>query len=69
VRRPSGLRRRVRCRRGAAARTADGKYPALFDTVLNDADIKIVLSGIQMLLHIRRHDRLGGIIHECQHAA
>lgn len=29
-------------------RDRDGKYPALFDTVLNDAGIKIVLSGVQM---------------------
>jgi putative transposase len=120
-------------------RDRDGKYPALFDTVLKDAGIKIVLSGIQMprmnaimerwvltcrrelldrtliwnqrhLLHalrefehfynehrphqgianarplqplpppisdpgriahldIRKHDRLGGILHEYQHAA
>jgi putative transposase len=120
-------------------RDRDGKYPALFDTVLNDAGIKVVLSGVQMprmnsimerwvltcrrelldrtliwnqqhLLHalrefehfynahlphqgianarplhalpppipeltpatrldIRRRDRLGGILHEYQHAA
>ena len=120
-------------------RDRDGKYPALFDTVLKDAGIEIVLSGVQMPrmnaimerwvltcrrelldrtliwnqrhllhalrefeqfynshrphqgianarplqdlpppiprpdddtpLHIRRHDRLGGILHEYQHAA
>ena len=29
-------------------RDRDGKYPALFDTVLKDAGITVVLSGIQM---------------------
>ena len=29
-------------------RDRDGKYPALFDAVLKDAGIEIVLSGIQM---------------------
>jgi putative transposase len=120
-------------------RDRDGKFPALFDTILKDAGIKVVLSGVQMprmnaimerwvltcrrelldrtliwnqahLLHalrgfeqfynshrphqgianarplhalpppipelaaatrldVRRHDRLGGILHEYQHAA
>jgi putative transposase len=29
-------------------RDRDGKFPALFDDVLTDAGIKVVLSGIQM---------------------
>jgi putative transposase len=29
-------------------RDRDGKFPALFDTVLADADIKVVLSGVRM---------------------
>lgn len=29
-------------------RDRDGKFPGLFDTVLNDAGIKTVLSGVQM---------------------
>ncbi|HWS39157.1 MAG TPA: integrase core domain-containing protein [Actinoplanes sp.] len=29
-------------------RDRDGKYPALFDTILADADIAVVLSGVQM---------------------
>jgi putative transposase len=126
------------CRARFMIRDRDGKFPALFDAVLKDAGIDVVLSGIQMprmnsimerwiqtcrrelldrtliwnqrhLLHtlrefeqfynrhrphqgianarplhplpppiddpdalarldIRRHDRLGGILHEYQHA-
>jgi putative transposase len=29
-------------------RDRDGKFPALFDAVLTDADIKIVLTGVRM---------------------
>jgi putative transposase len=29
-------------------RDRDGKYPALFDTILADTGIKVVLSGVQM---------------------
>jgi putative transposase len=29
-------------------RDRDGKYPALFDTILADAGIKVVRSGVQM---------------------
>jgi putative transposase len=29
-------------------RDRDGKFPALFDTILADADIRVVLSGVQM---------------------
>ena len=29
-------------------RDRDGKFPGLFDTVLNDAGIEVVLSGVQM---------------------
>ncbi|MFE9009201.1 integrase core domain-containing protein [Streptomyces sp. NPDC007875] len=128
------------CRARFMIRDQDGKFPELFDAVLKDAGIEVVLSGIQMprmnsimerwiqtcrrelldrtliwnqrhLLHtlrefeqiynrhrphqgianarplhppppppiddpdtlahlaIRRHDRLGGILHEYQHAA
>jgi putative transposase len=127
------------CRARFLIRDRDGKYPALFDTILADAGIEIVLSGVQMPrmnslierwiqscrhelldrtllwnqahllralreyeqfhnthrphrglsnarplhplpepitdpatikhLHIRRRDRLGGILHEYEHAA
>jgi transposase InsO family protein len=127
------------CRARYMIRDRDGKFPALFDTALADAGIKVVLSGIQMprmnsimerwvqtcrhelldrtliwnqhhllyalrefeefynshrphqgisnarplrslpvsitdpeqitRLHIRRRERLGGILHEYQHAA
>ncbi|MEV0178982.1 integrase core domain-containing protein [Streptomyces sp. NPDC050625] len=127
------------CRARFLIRDRDGKFPALFDTILNDAGIEVVLSGVRMprmnsimerwvqtcrrelldptliwnqrhLLHalrefdehynshrphqgianarplhplpmpvtdpeqithldIRRHERLGGILHEYQHAA
>ncbi|RNG38187.1 integrase core domain-containing protein, partial [Streptomyces botrytidirepellens] len=129
----------VGCRARFMIRDRDGKFPALFDAVLKDAGIEVVLTGIQMprinsvmerwvqtcrhelldrtliwnqrhLLHalrefeefynshrphqgianarplhplptpindpyklshldIRRHDRLGGILHEYRHAA
>ena len=129
----------ARCRVKYLIRDRDGKYPALFDTVLADAGINVVLSGVRMprmnavmerwvrtcrrelldrtlifnqrhLLHalreyevfynkhrphqgianarplaplpepitdpdrlthlnIHRHDRLGGILHEYEHAA
>jgi transposase InsO family protein len=38
----------ARCRASNLIRDRNGKYPALFDTVLADAGIKIVLSGVQM---------------------
>ncbi|WP_019031064.1 integrase core domain-containing protein [Salinispora arenicola] len=120
-------------------RDRDGKYPALFDTILADAGIEVILSGVRMprmnsimerwikacrhelldrtliwnqahllhalreyerhhnqhrphrgianarplralpdpttepaalaRLHVRRHDRLGGLLHEYEHAA
>ncbi len=129
----------VGCRARFTIRDRDGKFPALFDALLNDTGIEVVLTGIQMprmnsimerwvqtcrhelldrtliwnqrhLLHalrkfeefynshrphqgianarplhplptpiddpdkfrhldIRRHDRLGGILHEDRHAA
>ncbi|EFL27509.1 LOW QUALITY PROTEIN: integrase, partial [Streptomyces himastatinicus ATCC 53653] len=129
----------VACRTRFMIRDRDGKFPQLFDAVLKDAEIEVVLTGIQMprmnsvmerwiqtcrrelldrtliwnqrhLLHalrefeefynshrphqgianarplhplptpiddpdelsqldIRRHDRLGGILHEYRHAA
>ena len=36
------------CRARFLIRDRDGKFPGLFDTVLKDAGIEIVLSGIQM---------------------
>ncbi|MFC4505131.1 MULTISPECIES: integrase core domain-containing protein [Streptomyces] len=36
------------CRSRFMIRDHDGKYPALFDTVLEDAGIEVVLSGIRM---------------------
>lgn len=36
------------CRVTYLIRDRDGKYPALFDAVLADAGIKVVLSGVQM---------------------
>jgi hypothetical protein len=32
----------------AAARNRDGKFPALFDAVLADAGIEVVLTGVRM---------------------
>ncbi|MFD9515335.1 integrase core domain-containing protein [Streptomyces mirabilis] len=36
------------CRARFLIRDRDGKFPALFDTVLNDAGIGVVLSGVRM---------------------
>ncbi|WP_217133462.1 integrase core domain-containing protein [Streptomyces sp. AC558_RSS880] len=36
------------CRVRFLIRDRDGKFPALFDTVLNDAGIQVVLSGVRM---------------------
>ena len=36
------------CRARFAIRDRDGKYPQLFDTVLEDAGIEVVLSGVRM---------------------
>jgi transposase InsO family protein len=127
------------CRARYLIRDRDGKFPALFDSILADAGIETVLSGVRMprmnsimerwvqtcrrevldrtliwsqphllhalrefeefynehrphqgianarplqplpvplatpdrnaTLHIRRRDRLGGVLHACQHAA
>jgi transposase InsO family protein len=38
------------CRARFLIRDRDGKFPALFDTVLNDAGIEVVLSGVRMPL-------------------
>jgi hypothetical protein len=38
----------VGCRARFLIRDRDGKFPALFDAVLKDAGIEVVLSGIQM---------------------
>ena len=67
------------CRARFLIRDRDGKYPALFDTILADTGIKVVLSGalpepltepgqIEHLV-VRRRNRLGGIIHEYERAA
>ena len=54
---PFGLKRLLRlvmdledasCRARFLIRDRDGKYPALFGTVLEDARIEVVLSGVQM---------------------
>ncbi|CAM04371.1 integrase core domain-containing protein [Saccharopolyspora erythraea] len=36
------------CRARFLIRDRDGKFPALFDTVLSDSRIEVVLSGVQM---------------------
>jgi putative transposase len=36
------------CRARFLIRDRDGKYPALFDTILADSGIRVVLSGVQM---------------------
>jgi hypothetical protein len=36
------------CRIRYLIRDRDGKYPALFDTILSDAGIEVVLSGVRM---------------------
>jgi transposase InsO family protein len=36
------------CRARFLIRDRDGKYPALFDTILADAGIEVVLSGVRM---------------------
>jgi hypothetical protein len=36
------------CQVGHLIRDRDGKYPALFDQVLADAGIEVVLSGVRM---------------------
>jgi hypothetical protein len=36
------------CRVNYLIRDRDGKYPALFDTILTDAGITVVRSGVQM---------------------
>ena len=36
------------CKARFLVRDRDGKYPALFGTVLKDAGIEVVLSGVQM---------------------
>ncbi|MFB4315138.1 integrase core domain-containing protein [Actinomadura sp. 21ATH] len=38
----------ARCRARWLIRDRDGKYPELFDTVLADASIKVVLTGVRM---------------------
>lgn len=96
------------CRVKYLIRDRDGKYPAMFDAILADAAITVVLSGVRMprmreyerhhnrhrphrgianarplrplpepitnlaairRLRIRRNDRLGGCLHEYDHAA
>lgn len=36
------------CRARFLIRDRDGKFPALFDTILNDAGVEVVLSGVRM---------------------
>lgn len=36
------------CRAPFLIRDRDGKFPALFDDILADAEIKVVLSGVRM---------------------
>ncbi|MBY8881104.1 integrase core domain-containing protein [Actinacidiphila acidipaludis] len=36
------------CRARFLSRDRDGKFPALFDTILNDAGVEVVLSGVRM---------------------
>lgn len=38
----------VGCRARFLIRDRDGKFPALFDTILQDAGIEVVLSGVRM---------------------
>ena len=38
----------VGCRARFLIRDRDGKFPALFDTILRDAGIEVVLSGVRM---------------------
>jgi hypothetical protein len=48
------------------------KYPTKFDTILilAGAGSTVVHTGIRMpRMNVRRHDRLGGILHEYEHAA
>jgi hypothetical protein len=42
-------------------RDRDGKYPALFDTVLTDACITVVLSGVQIEVFYNTHRPHHGI--------
>ncbi|WP_143447305.1 hypothetical protein [Kibdelosporangium aridum] len=44
-------------------RDRDSKYTTAFDTVRADSGITTIKTGT------RRHDRLGGILHEYHHAA
>jgi hypothetical protein len=46
------------CRARFLIRDRDGKYPALFDTILADAGIQIVLSGVRMPRDERDHGTL-----------
>lgn len=70
------------CRVKYLIRDRDGKYPALFDAILADAGITVVLSGVLRplperitnpaaitRLRIRRNDRLSGLLREYDHSA
>jgi hypothetical protein len=49
----------ARCQVTYLIRDRDGKYPALFDMVLADAGIRVVLSGVQIPRNERNHGALG----------
>ncbi|MGW3660086.1 integrase core domain-containing protein [Streptomyces sp. NPDC005151] len=52
------------CRARFLIRDRDGKFPALFDTVLNDAGIEVVLSGVRMP---RMNSIMERWVQTCQH--
>jgi putative transposase len=62
------------CRARFLIRDRDGKYPKVFDTVLKDAGIEVVLSGVRMPRMNSIMERWvqtcrRGILHEYEHAA
>jgi putative transposase len=57
---PSPCVRQLKC----LIRDRDGKYPALFDAILADAAITVVLSGVRMP---RMNSIMGRWIQSCRH--
>jgi transposase len=55
------------CRARYMIRDRDGKFPALFDTVLADTGIKVVLSGIQMPRMNSIMERMERWVQTCRH--